>query len=130
MPQIITVCFDKSPYESKGYFFNCFDDVGIGDKVVVMNSFGLAIGTVQSFETEVPSAISKKYPELAEVVCRIDMTAYNTRQAIKEQKKQLKAQMEKRLKKLQDEAIFAMYAEKDPEMKKLYDAYSEILKGE
>ena len=75
--ELVNVTFDNSKSGDKEYLFACYDDVELGDKVVVSTAFGLAIGTIRSFEPEVPSWLDED--KLREVVCKIDLTNFMAR---------------------------------------------------
>lgn len=82
--RLVNVTFDNSKSGDKRYktpnreyLFACYDDVELGDKVVVSTSFGLSIGTVKSFTTEVPNYLDED--KLREVVCKVDMTNFMAR---------------------------------------------------
>lgn len=76
MKRLVNVKFDNSK-NNREYIFACYDDVELGDKVVVSTAFGLAIGTVRSFTTEVPSWLDED--KLREVVCKVDLTNFMAR---------------------------------------------------
>lgn len=75
--RLVNVSFENSKSIDTVYLFACYDDVELGDKVVVSTAFGLAIGTIRSFETEVPSWLDED--KLREVVCKVDMTNFMAR---------------------------------------------------
>ena len=75
--RLVNVTLKNSKYGEKEYLFACYDDVEVGDKVVVSTAFGLTIGTIRSFETEVPSWLDED--KLREVVCKIDLTNFMAR---------------------------------------------------
>ena len=75
--RLVNVTFDNSKNGDKEYLFACYDDVELGDKVVVSTAFGLTIGTVKSFTTEVPSYLDED--KLREVVCKVDMSNFMAR---------------------------------------------------
>lgn len=80
MKRLVNVKFDNSK-NNREYIFACYDDVELGDKVVVSTAFGLAIGTVISFKTEVPSWLDED--KLREVVCKVDLTNFMARREAK-----------------------------------------------
>lgn len=75
--RLVNVTLKNSKYGEKEYLFACYDDVEVGDKVVVSTAFGLTIGTVKSFTTEVPSYLDED--KLREVVCKVDLTNFIAR---------------------------------------------------
>jgi hypothetical protein len=74
--RLVNVIF-KGSKGDKEYLFACYDDIEVGDKVVVSTAFGLGIGTVKSFTTEVPNYLDED--KLREVVCKIDLTNFMAR---------------------------------------------------
>lgn len=60
------------------------------------------------------------------VVDRVDVAAHEARRAREEQMKELKKQMDRRLRAVEEERKYAQLAEQDPEMRDLYEAYTSI----
>lgn len=79
--RLVNVTFDNSKNGDKEYLFACYDDVELGDKVVVSTAFGLAIGTIRSFEPEVPSYLDED--KVREVVCKIDLANFMARREVR-----------------------------------------------
>ena len=62
-----------------------------------------------------------------EVIAKFDMFAYEERVKKRKKAKQLKADMNKKMKEMQELAMFEMMAEKNPELKEMLDAYKELI---
>ena len=108
--KIVGVKFDNSPY-SKEYAFITYIDVKIGDLVVVDTRNGFTLGTVTNLTGSIPCK-----QELKEVVDVVNVSEFNARKEKAEKLKKLKAKMDKRVKELQDIAVYEMLAEKDSEL--------------
>ena len=112
--KIIGVTFEHSSY-AKEYAFACYiDDIRVGDTVVVETVNGLMIATVVNLDATLPG---KK--TLKQVVDKVDMAAFEERKQKAEKVKKLKTKIEKKVKELQDIALYEMLAEKDPELKNM-----------
>lgn len=75
--RLVNVTFDNSKSGDKEYLFACYDDVELGDKVVVSTSFGLAIATIRTLNASIPTWLDED--KLREVVCKIDLTNFMAR---------------------------------------------------
>lgn len=75
--RLVNVTFDNSKSGDKEYLFACYDDVELGDKVVVSTAFGLAIATIRSLEAEMPGWLDED--KIREVVCKVDLTNFMAR---------------------------------------------------
>ena len=62
-----------------------------------------------------------------EIVSKFDMCSYEERVAKRKQAKQLKADMNKKMKEMQELAMFEMMAKENPELKEMLDAYKELI---
>lgn len=108
---IIGVKFKNNP---KQYAFNCYEELQVGDLVVVDTQYGFSIGEV----SELNITISNNLPlgELREVVNKVDTTAFFERKARAERMKELKKKMDKRVKELQNIAVYEVLAKEDPDL--------------
>lgn len=118
--KIISVKFDDLP-RSKEYAFATFIEVKVGDLVVVDTINGFTIGTVTNLTGALPDN-----KVLKEVVDVIDVSAFNVRKEKAEKMAKLKAKMDKRVKELQDIAVYEMLAEKDPELATMLTELKEL----
>ena len=62
-----------------------------------------------------------------EIVCKVDMSAFEERKAKAAQLVELKARMDSKVQQLQKAAVYEMLAEKDPELAEMLKAYKELL---
>lgn len=90
--------------------------------VVNIPGEGLFVASVDAVHA--PETV--KEPLTAEVVDKVDETAYNARVEQRKLEKELKAKMAERAKKLQDIVLFETLAKSDPEMQQLLDQYKTL----
>jgi hypothetical protein len=121
MSILIGAKFKDNP---KQYVFKCYDAVQLGDLVVVDTALGFNVVTVTEIE---PKDIVLPTGQLREVVQVVDMTPYNIRKAKAEELKELKKKMDKKVKELQDLAIYEMLAEKDPELREMLNKLKDLI---
>lgn len=120
--KIIGVKFEHSSY-AKEYAFACYlDEIKVGDTVVVETVNGLQIATVTTLTGRLPNE-----KVLKEVVDKVDLTAFEERKKKAEKMKKLKAKIDKRVKQLQDIALYEMLAEKDPELRDMVSELKALL---
>lgn len=108
----------------KEYCFVSFEPLNEGDVVVVDTQYGFQLATVTGLASKIPSNIPKGRTK--EVVCKVDFSSYNERKEKAERVKQLKAEMDKRVEKLKEDAVYEMMAEKDPTLKALFDEFKAL----
>lgn len=120
MKKTIGVKFVDNPTE---YSFACYDEVIVGDLVVVDTRFGFKVAEVTS-ESYKGDFDGKK---LKEVVCKVDFSRFNERRAKAKRLEEIKAKMDQKVKQLQDLAIYEMLSEKDPELKSMLSELKDLL---
>lgn len=125
MPQIVSVSFNDGYSRSKEYYFRCYEKVEVGEKVVVSTKNGLSVATIVDILEKMPSNMNIKSVN-AEVVCKVDMSAFNARKELADRAQELKMQMDERVQVIQENEIYQMLSEKDPTLKKLFEEYSSI----
>lgn len=108
----------------KEYCFVSFEPLNEGDVVVVDTQYGFQLATVTGLASKIPSNVSKG--RMKEVVCKADFSSYNARKEKAERVKQLKVEMDKRVEKLKEDAVYEMMAEKDPALKALLDEFKAL----
>lgn len=108
----------------KEYCFVSFEPLNEGDVVVVDTQYGFQLATVTGTASKIPSNVPKG--RMKEVVCKVDFSSYNERKEKAERVKQLKAEMDKRVEKLKEDAVYEMMAEKDPALKALFDEFKAL----
>jgi hypothetical protein len=105
------------------YSFKHDIDLQIGDTVVCDCTTGLAVGYVTTLTggNTVDKPISTRW-----IVQRVDMGIHKARLEKDTVKKEIRRKMDDRRKQLEDEALYRMMAERDPEMAKLIEQYYEV----
>ena len=117
----IGVKFDNN---DKEYSFLCYDEVGVGDLVVVDTQYGFKVVTVTSINPDIK--IKAPMGDIKDVVCKVDTKAFYERKEKAERAKNLKKEMDKKVKELQTIAIYEMLAEKDPALSDMLREYKNI----
>lgn len=108
----------------KEYTFASYEEVLPGDVVVVDTRNGFQLVTVTELTEKLPDFLSND--ALKEVVCKVDFSKFIQRQEKRERAKTIKAEMDKKVKVIQSQVIYEMLAEKDPELKALFNEYKRI----
>lgn len=109
---------------SQTYYFALFDnDVKSGDKVIVSGTASGQVWTVKDVITKEEAERLYKGAIRAEVMCKVDSSEYDARVARRKEAATLKAEMNKKVKELQDVALFELMAEKSPELKEMLERY-------
>ena len=129
-----TVCkvkFIEGINVNKEYHYALYDDnICIDDYVVVKSAnhgFGIARVVDIIPDGYVTQTMRDYCNEGREVVAAFDMGAYEGRVNKRKMAKQLKADMNKKMKEMQELAMFEMMAEKNPELKEMLDKYKELI---
>jgi len=105
---------------SKHYHFITDLDLQEGDTVVCDTAVGITVAAVIRIEEEVSSLATKW------IIDKVDIDTHKRRMELEAKKKDIKAKMEKRRKKLEDIAVFAILAKEDSDMAELLKEYQEI----
>lgn len=121
--RVAVVKFVQGYNMNKEYGFALFDeDVVVGDYVLCDSSNGYGVAEVVNIktQTEYGSDVTK------EIICKCDFTAYNNRKVVREQRKALKAQMDKMVADNQELILYRAVAEKNSEMAALLSQYMSL----
>lgn len=109
----------------KGYAFALFDtDVNVDDLVLCDTSCGYSVAKVVEI---VPKSEYEGVNVTKEIVCKVDFTNFETRKENRAKAAKLKVDMDKKIKEMQELAVFEMMAEKNPELKEMLKAYKELM---
>lgn len=104
------------------YTYAAYEDYAEGDYVVVhIGHHAMAIAKVKAMGNE-----DDKVEYGREIICKIDMTAYNARKARAERRAELKSKMEAKVKELQETAIFEMLAKEDAGLAEMLKEFKEL----
>lgn len=121
-----TVNTSTTSYGSpKKYTFVTHQMLEANDMVVVDTVNGYALAEVVGMLAQLTR--STKVESLKEVVCKVDMAAFNARKATAERAKEVKIEMDTRIKEIQEATVYQMFAEKDPALKKLLEEYDALI---
>lgn len=107
------------------YQYALYDEnIVVGDTVVVKTAnHGFALATVATVSDEGLDLVKKG----REIVTKVDFTAYTERHERIEKMAVIKAQLDKKVKELQNFAVYEMLAEKDDELKQMLSEYKNLL---
>ena len=129
--KVATVKFVEGNNTEREYHYALYDDDIYGGNHVVVKSanhgMGIAVVTYVFEDDEITQQMRDYCNEGREIVAKFDMGAYNHRVANRKKAKQLKAEMNKKMKEMQELAMFEMMAEKNPELKEMLDTYKELI---
>lgn len=104
------------------YTYAAYENYAEGDYVVVHTGHhGMTVAKVKAMGTE-----DDKVEYGREIICKIDMTAYNDRKARAKRKAELKSKMEAKVKELQETAIFEMLAKEDTGLAEMLKEFKEL----
>ena len=113
------------------YYYAIYDDgrkYYPGDKVIVS---GAANGTVQTIEEIIDLEEAAKRMGnkniTAEIISYVDTSAYEERVEKRKAAEKLKKVMDKVIKEMDENSKYEMYAERNPELKEMLNAYKELV---
>ena len=118
------VAFLNGTNADKTYHYALYDSAIRPEDIVVVQTghHGLAVARVVALgEPNGPVSHGR------EIVCKVDMSAFEERKAKAAQLVELKARMDSKVQQLQKAAVYEMLAEKDPELAEMLKAYKELL---
>lgn len=117
------VKFLEGTNKDKEYYYALFDEYSVGDLVVVQTGHhGLSLAEISSIDCEGKNKVQCS----REIICRVDMSAYNNRVAQRNALAKLKKDMDKKVKELQETAIYELLAEKDPALAAMLEQYKQL----
>ena len=107
------------------YYYAIYDDGNtykVGDKVIVSGRCGdvLEIINILSPEEVITNIC-------AEVICKVDTTAYDERVENREKADKLKKEMDKMIKAMDESKKYEMYAEESPELAEMLNEYKSLV---
>lgn len=107
------------------YHYAIYDDGNtykVGDKVIVSGRCGdvLEIINILSPEEVITNIC-------AEVICKVDTTAYDERVENREKADKLKKEMDKMIKAMDESKKYEMYAEESPELAEMLNEYKSLV---
>lgn len=122
--RVAGIKFQDGYNTDKTYPYALYDEnIAIGDLVVVMTGHhGMSIAEVCSIGDFDKDAVSCG----REIICKVDLTAYQERKARAKKLADLKKEMDAKVKALQEVALYELMAEKDPELKGMLEAFKAL----
>lgn len=119
------VQFLDSKENQRCYSYALYDtSISVGDVVVVHTGHhGLSLARINAISDTNLDAIACG----REVVSKVDFAAYEARRARAARLAQLKREMDTKVQQIQQEAIYAMMAEKDPALKTMLDEWQALM---
>lgn len=122
---VAIVNFVHGTNTTKGYAFALFDtNVTVDDLVLCDTSCGYSVAKVVEI---IPKSEYEGVNVTKEIVCKVDFTNFETRKENRAKAAKLKVDMDKKIKEMQELAVFEMMAEKNPELKEMLEAYKELM---
>ena len=117
------VKFPDGSNKDKVYYYALFDEYFIGDLVVVQTGHhGLALAEIVEIQCDGKDKVKCS----REIVSRVSMEAFYERQEKRKALAKLKQDMDKKVKELQETAIYEMLAEKDPALASMLTEYKQL----
>lgn len=110
------------------YHFALYDDdIQVGDWVLVTGNCNARLLMVKEVITkdEAKERFNKDITE--EVICKVDLSAYDTRVENRKRAEKLRKEMDKRIAEMAEINKYAMYAEKDDKLAKMLAEYRELV---
>ena len=109
----------------RDYMYALYDDnIKVGDDVYLSNGI---TSTVREIITVEEARVRFRKNIISEVVCKLDMKAYNDRVEKRKEVARIKKEMDKKIKELQERDKYSIYAEKDPELAELLNTYKGLI---
>lgn len=123
--KVALVQFLQGTNTVKGYAFALFDDdIGVDDTVLCDTSHGYGVAKVTDI---IPN---KEYSGVAptkEIICKVDFSAFEQHRINREKAQELQKEMDKKIKEMQEFALYEMMAAKDPELKEMFENYKQLM---
>lgn len=102
--------------------FAAYESYEVNDYVVVNSGHhGFVVAQVTAID-----GVEGQVQYGREIICKIDMTAYNDRKARAKRRAELKSKMEAKVKELQETAIFEMLAKEDAGLAEMLKEFKEL----
>ena len=108
------------------YHFALYDDeIQVGDSVLVTGNCN--IQTIKEIITK--DEVKERYPKdiTAEVMCKVDLSAYEARIENRKRAEKLRKEMDKKIAEMDEMNKYVLYAEKNDELAKMLAEYRELV---
>lgn len=120
---IAIVKFIQGYDTSKEYAFALFERCLPGTHVLCDTKNGYQVGKIQRIENK--SEFTGALPT-AEIICKVDFSAFESRKAARAERKRLKKEMDRLIAEDRELVLYQALAEKSPAMAELLNAYKEL----
>lgn len=110
---------------SSHYYYAIYDDDNtyiVGDKVIVS---GRCRDILEITDILAPEEVTTNV--CAEVICKVDTTAYNKRIEKRKKAEELKKKMDKMIKAMDESKKYEMYAEENPDLAEMLNEYKSLV---
>lgn len=110
---------------SSHYYYAIYDDENtykVGDKVIVS---GRCRDILEITDILAPEEVMTNV--CAEVICKVDTTAYNKRIEKRKKAGELKKKMDKMIKAMDESKKYEMYAEENPDLAEMLNEYKSLV---
>lgn len=123
--RVATVKFIRGYDKDKEYDFALYDYFIIkeNDYVLCFTSYGYDVGKI----TRIVSQKEYGKPVTKEIICKCDITAYETRKDIRKRMEQLRTKLNKAVKENQNMALYKAIAKDNSEVANLLSEYEKLL---
>lgn len=110
------------------YFFALFDeDINVGDTVLVSGSAIGKLLTIKEILTTKEAKEKCNKTITAEVMCKVNLSAYNKRVENRKKAEELRKEMDKKIAEMDEINKYIMYAERSPELMEMFNKYKELI---
>lgn len=123
--RVAMVKFVQGTNTDKKYAFALFDaDIYVDDCVLCDTQNGYSVGKI----VEIISKDEYNGVEITkEIICYVRFDEWEQRKKNRAEAKKLKSEMDKKMKEMQEFALYEMMAEKSPELKEMLDNYKALM---
>ena len=122
---VAMVKFLQGTNTAKGYAFALFDDeVKVDDCVLCDTANGYVVAKIIEI---IPKSEYEGTKVTKEIICKVDFTEFENRKENRTKALKLKSEMDKKIKEMQELAVFEMMAEKNPELKEMLEMYKGLM---
>lgn len=110
------------------YYYALYDEtIEVGDKVLVSGTAEGKLHTVDEIISAEEAANRFSKDITAEVICRVDMSAYDKRVIDRKEAKKIKDEMNRIIKQMDEVNKYEMYAKNNPELDAMLRKYKNLV---
>lgn len=110
------------------YYYALYDEnINVGDTVLVSGAANGKLLTVKDIVTTKESEEVFNKNITAEVMCKVNLSAYNTRVKNREEAEKIRKEMDKKIAEMDEMNKYVMYAERSPELMEMLTKYRELI---